>query len=196
MFGPYAGFSMKYLKYGPHSALLNSLRPHNVGPMHDVAGDRRDFVLFLLKELAKNKQAKAAQLRDDYPQADPRSWQLITAGQRVQVVKPGPHSQTKRRRGVMELFGTELVTSADGSLVGLLGASPGASTAPEIALRVLRTTFPDCVPRWKATLQDMVPSYGRRLNDDVGLFDEMTSWTNRVLELTDPGRDSADVKAV
>lgn len=196
MFGPYAGFSMKYLKYGPHSALLNSLRPHNVGPMFDVAGDRRDFVLFLLRELAKNKRAKTAQLLDYYPQADPRSWELITAGQRVQVVKPGPYSPTKRRRGVMELFGTELITSADGSLAGLLGASPGASTAPEIALRVLSTTYPDHVPRWRATLQGMVPSYGRRLNDDVGLLDEMTSWTNRVLELTDPGRDSADVKAV
>ena len=47
-----------------------------------------------------------------------------------------------KKGGVLQ-FGTEVVTGADGSIAGLLGASPGASTAVSIMLGLLQTCFPD-----------------------------------------------------
>ena len=48
---------------------------------------------------------------------------MIHAGQRVQVIK-----QDAKGRGVLQ-FGTELIVGGEGTIAGLLGASPGASTA-------------------------------------------------------------------
>ena len=46
-------------------------------------------------------------------------------------------------------FGTEVVTARDGSISGLLGASPGASVAVHIMLEVLRQSFPSQFETWK-----------------------------------------------
>ena len=50
-------------------------------------------------------------------------------------------SRTDTGRGVLQ-FGTELVVGGDGSIAGLLGASPGASTAVSAMLTLLERCFP------------------------------------------------------
>lgn len=183
MFGPYAGFSTRFLKNGRLTDLTRSLRRDNIMPLLHVANDRRDLVTFLVKELAKNQRRKAGQLADYYPDADPDDWELITAGQRVQIIKPGPPAGGKTGRGRIQLFGTELVISRDRTLAGLLGASPGASTAPEIVLRAVLESFPEKRASWTARIAEMVPSFGHELNEDPRLLAEITAETSRVLDL-------------
>ena len=106
--------------------------------------------------------AKFRTLKEFMPSADPKDWEFIAAGQRVQVMKtkPGSHS------GVLE-FGTELVSAADGSIAGPLGASPGASTAVSAMIQLLGDCFPADFDRWNPRLQKMMPSMS------VGNADEL-----------------------
>lgn len=160
LFGPYAGFTPKFLKYGSWFDLFASIKWHNIGPMLAVAAQNFSLVSYLVKELLATRSQKLQALWDFYPSADPDDWYEQTAGQRVQVIKPDP-----QKIGVLQ-FGTEVVTSADGSMAGLLGASPGASTAAPIMITVLERCFPDRIAGWKKTLQKMVPSYGTALSDN------------------------------
>ncbi|MBI9114399.1 malate:quinone oxidoreductase [Sanguibacter suaedae] len=153
MFGPYAGFSTKFLKKGSLLDLFRSVRPSNILTMLTVAKDNWDLTAYLIREVTKSRWSKFRALRDFMPTADPKDWEFITAGQRVQVMKTKPGS----RGGVLE-FGTELVTSADGSIAGLLGASPGASTAVPAMVDLLERCFPDRFPAWHRELATMMPS--------------------------------------
>jgi malate dehydrogenase (quinone) len=112
------------------------------------------------------------------PGAEQHDWDMITAGQRVQVIKRDPATG----RGVLQ-FGTELVVGGDGTIAGLLGASPGASTAVSAMLTVLERCFPDRIPAWRPALQEAIPSYGRRLSEDAGLLAQVRAETKQVLEL-------------
>ena len=112
------------------------------------------------------------------PRAEQADWDMVTAGQRVQVIKRDPATG----RGVLQ-FGTELVVGGDGTIAGLLGASPGASTAVSAMLTVLERCFPDRVAAWRPLLQEAIPSYGRRLNDDPALLAEVRAETMQTLEL-------------
>ncbi|WP_144763520.1 malate:quinone oxidoreductase [Curtobacterium sp. 9128] len=177
MFGPYAGFSPKFLKQGSIFDLVRSIRPHNLRPMLSVAFSNFDLVRYLIGQLLASKSKKFDALRDFMPAAEPEHWHRITAGQRVQVIKPD-----KDKGGVLQ-FGTEVITSADGSIAGLLGASPGASTAVPIMLGLLRKCFPDRWDRWEAAVRVMVPTYGKDLGHDAALADETLERTAKVLGL-------------
>jgi malate dehydrogenase (quinone) len=177
MFGPYAGFSPKFLKKGSIFDLPFSVRPHNLGPMLSVARDNFDLVRYLVGQLLAGKKKKFAALQEFYPEADPKDWYFITAGQRVQVIKRHPE-----KGGVLQ-FGTEVVAAADGSIAGLLGASPGASTAVPIMLDVLERCFPDRMPGWDSSLSRMIPSRGTRLSDDTTLAAATVQRTTRTLAL-------------
>src|SRR5690606_19341773 len=131
---PYAGWSMKVLKHGSCLDLLRSIRPGNVIPMLAVGLHNLDLLKYLIREVTASREARMRTLRQFMPTARERDWELITAGQRVQVIKKG------KGGGVLE-FGTELVTSADGSIAGLLGASPGASTAVATMVDLLERCF-------------------------------------------------------
>jgi malate dehydrogenase (quinone) len=96
----------------------------------------------------------------------------------VQVIKRDPATG----RGVLQ-FGTELVVGGDGSIAGLLGASPGASTAVSAMLTLLERSFPDRIPAWRPLLQEAIPSYGRSLSDDPALLAEVRLDTMQTLEL-------------
>jgi len=87
-----------------------------------------------------------------------------------------------RRGGALE-FDTTVLAAADGSIAGLLGASPGASTAVSAMLGVLQRCFADRYQTWLSTLKEMVPSLGAGLSDEPVLFEELRSWTNKALEL-------------
>jgi len=160
MFGPYAGFSPKFLKTGSVFDLFASIRAHNLVPMVAAGLGNLSLVRYLVGQLAASKRSKFADLQQFFPDADPADWYRITAGQRVQVIK-----KDAKKGGVLQ-FGTEVVAAADGSIAGLLGASPGASTAVPIMIGLLEKCFPDRVEGWKPTLTRLVPSYGTLLADD------------------------------
>jgi malate dehydrogenase (quinone) len=160
LFGPYAGFSPKFLKTGSWFDLFASIRPHNLGTMIGAGLKNLDLVLYLVRELLASRAHKVASLREFFPKADGADWRLITAGQRVQIMKRGADG-----KAVIQ-FGTEVVASADGSIAGLLGASPGASTAVPIMLDVLARCFSDRLPGWEPELRRLIPTYGTRLSDE------------------------------
>jgi malate dehydrogenase (quinone) len=179
MFGPYAGFNTKFLKSGSWLDLFATIRPHNLIPMLRAGAANLDLVRYLVSQLAASEKKKFAALQDFIPNADPKDWYRITAGQRVQVIK-----KDEKKGGVLQ-FGTEVVTSADGSIAGLLGASPGASTAVPIMLDILDRCFPDQMAAWTPQLKKMVPSYGKKLSDDPKLAEKTLETTQKVLEITE-----------
>ena len=162
LYGPYAGFSPKYLKNGSNLDLVKSVKTDNLGPMLDAGWDNMELTRYLINECRKNHGDRCDMLRDFYPAAADGDWKLITAGQRVQIIKRGPSG-----RGMLQ-FGTEVVAASDGSLATVLGASPGASTAVSIILQVLEKSFPQKMEsaEWKARLAEMVPAYGIDLKQD------------------------------
>jgi malate dehydrogenase (quinone) len=159
LFGPYAGFSPKFLKTGSWFDLPGSIRPGNIGPMLAVARDNFDLMKYLVGELLASRAKKLKALQEFMPTARSEDWELITAGQRVQVMK-----KDAKRGGVLQ-FGTEVVAAEDGSIAGLLGASPGASTAVPIMIDLLKRCFPDKFDGWLPTLKALIPTAGTTLND-------------------------------
>ncbi|GAA1638768.1 malate:quinone oxidoreductase [Microbacterium flavum] len=158
LFGPFATFSPKFLKHGRITDIVAQVRPGNILPMLKVAVDNPGLIKYLVGELAKNHGKKVDSLREFMPTARDEDWELLQAGQRAQVMK-----KDKDKGGVLQ-FGTEVITSADGSIAGLLGASPGASTAASIMLGLLKTCFPDRIAAWEPELKALIPSYGTTLN--------------------------------
>ncbi|MBT2483234.1 MULTISPECIES: malate:quinone oxidoreductase [unclassified Microbacterium] len=175
MFGPFATFSPKFLKNGSMLDLVTQVRTHNLWPMLRVALANPDLITYLVGELLKNHRKKVDSLRTFMPTAKDEDWTLIDAGQRAQVMKKDP-----KKGGVLQ-FGTEVVSAADGSIAGLLGASPGASTAVPIMLQLLETCFPDEYPGWEPELRALIPTFGEKLNTDPALAAESTAATAAAL---------------
>lgn len=175
LFGPYAGFKTNFLKHGSLLDLPLSLRPDNLVPMVRAGLDNMDLTKYLIGELLKNRTKHLESLREYYPTAVDDEWELITAGQRVQVIKKDP-----KKGGVLQ-FGTELIASGDGSIAALLGASPGASTAAPIMLNLLARCFPQQLSQWEPRIRELVPGYGVKLNENHQLADELFAYTSKVL---------------
>ncbi|NKX56798.1 malate dehydrogenase (quinone) [Arthrobacter mobilis] len=177
MFGPYGAFSPRFLKHGRAADLPRSVRPANLPTLLSAARSNAGLVAYLVRQILQSPEDRFAELRRFVPDADPADWELITAGQRVQVVK------MVSGKGAIAGFGTEVVTSAGGSLAALLGASPGASASVSIVLDVLRSSFPARFAAWQPRLRAMIPSCGIRLNDDPGLARQVRSHFGWVLQL-------------
>lgn len=177
LFGPYAGFSPKYLKAGSWLDLVRSVKPDNVLTMLSVAKDEMPLTLYLIRQVLQKQVSRIEVLKDFIPEADGSDWTLIHAGQRVQTMK-----RTRDKRGILQ-FGTEVVTSGDGSLAGLLGASPGASTAVSIMLDVIQRCMPDEYKAWLPKLKDVIPAHGVDLSKEPKLVREIHEKTSRVLHL-------------
>lgn len=177
MFGPYAGWTPKFLKQGSLWDLPGSVKPGNLLQMLAVAPPNLDLMTYLVSEVAATPAKRFAALLEYMPSARQEDWELITAGQRVQVIAPDAD-----KVGVLQ-FGTQLITAADGSIAGMLGASPGASTATTIMLGMLRSVFPDRIDGWEPTIRKMVPSLGTDLADDAGAAHRSLEATASVLGL-------------
>jgi malate dehydrogenase (quinone) len=178
LFGPYAGFTPKFLKNGSWSDFFASIRWHNLIPLVAVGLGNFSLVRYLVGEVFASRAKKLQALWDFYPLADPDDWYEQTAGQRVQVIKPD-----SAKGGVLQ-FGTEVITSADGSMSGLLGASPGASTAAPIMLTLLERCFPARIEGWTPGIRAMVPSYGTELSSNKALAAKNQARTAKALGLS------------
>ncbi len=177
VFGPYAGWSPKFLKHGHVTDLPRSVKPGNLLSMLGVGVTELALVNYLIAQLRLSEPDRVRMLREFVPSAKGSDWELTVAGQRVQVIR-----RDRRKGGALE-FGTTVVSDADGTIAGLLGGSPGASTAVPIMLDVLRRCFAHRYQSWLPTLKEMVPSLGAKLSEEPALFDEVWSWGTKALQL-------------
>jgi malate dehydrogenase (quinone) len=179
LFGPYAGFSPKFLKSGSNLDLFKSVKPNNLLPMLAAGRDNMSLTKYLINECRKSHNDRCESLREFFPEAKNGDWKLITAGQRVQIIKRNPD-----KTGILQ-FGTEVVSAGDGSLAAVLGASPGASTVVSIILDVLAKCFPQEMnaSAWTAQLAEMTPAYGKSLSADKAMYVELREKAHRQLQL-------------
>ncbi|HAR05158.1 MAG TPA: malate dehydrogenase (quinone) [Pseudomonas sp.] len=180
LFGPYAGFTTKFLKRGSFMDLPLSIRPSNIGPMMAVARDNMDLTRYLIKEVMQSMEDRLATLRGFYPEAKAEDWRLEIAGQRVQIIKKDP-----KKGGILQ-FGTELVAAKDGTIAALLGASPGASVTVSIMLDLLERCFPEQYrsQAWSSKLQEMFPAREATLQNDAAAYREISQMADKRLGLT------------
>ncbi len=180
LFGPFAGWSPKFLKQGKVTDLPFSVRPDNLVSMLGVGLTEMGLLKYLIGQLLLSEAARVENLREFAPTAKNSDWELDIAGQRVQVIR-----KAKGKGGVLE-FGTTVLSAADGSIAGLLGASPGASTAVPAMFDVMQRCFADRYPSWEPKLKEMVPSLGTKLSENPKLFDEVWAHGTKVLKLDNP----------
>ncbi len=183
LFGPFAGFTTKFLKAGSKLDLFKSVRGNNLLPMMDVGINNMDLTKYLISEVMQSHEDRMNSLREYFPQASSEKWTLAAAGQRVQIIK-----KDGSKGGKLE-FGTELVAAKDGSLAALLGASPGASVAVQAMIEVIERCLADKLSAddqdtsWQARLKEWIPSYGESLIDNGELLTRTREQTLSVLGL-------------
>ena len=180
LFGPFAGFTPKFLKTGSNMDLLGSVKPNNVFTMLAAGAKNVPLTKYLIGQLMLSKEQRIEELREYVPTAKSEDWDLVVAGQRVQVIK----DTDAGGKGTLQ-FGTEVVSAADGSIAALLGASPGASTAVHVMLEVLEKCFPSRMVEWEGKIKEMIPSYGISLTENPRLFQDLHTSTGRTLGLNE-----------
>ncbi len=182
LFGPYAGFSTKFLKNGSYLDLPLSIRANNIRPMLAAGIHNLPLTKYLIDQVRQSPEDRLKALQEYFPEAKMEDWELEIAGQRVQVIK-----KDEKEGGVLE-FGTEVVSAKDGSIAALLGASPGASTAVSIMLGLLPRCFPEkaASAEWQRKLKEMIPSYGLSLAQDEELCQSIRNHTSMILGLAQP----------
>lgn len=178
LFGPFGGWTPKFLKKGSYLDLFKSIRVDNIPSYLGVAGWNFDLVTYLVQEVFKSFDGRIDDLREYVPSADGADWEEVIAGQRVQIIKPA----TPPHFGSLE-FGTALVNDQDGTIAGILGASPGASIAPAAMLELLERCFGERMIDWSDKLYEMIPTYGKSLKHDERMYDEQWAYTQDKLQL-------------
>ncbi|WP_276354452.1 malate:quinone oxidoreductase [Cohnella caldifontis] len=190
LFGPFAGFSPKFLKTGSVFDLITSVKPHNLFTMLAAGVKNVPLTKYLIQQLMLSKEQRMEELREFIPNAKGEDWDMVVAGQRVQVIK-----DTDAGKGTLQ-FGTEVVSAADGSIAALLGASPGASTAVSVMLELIRKCFPQHMKAWEPKLTEMIPSYGVSLLQNPELIEQIHASTSQALGLGKPQPAKAERQTV
>ncbi|WP_088832277.1 malate:quinone oxidoreductase [Paenibacillus tyrfis] len=178
LFGPFAGFSPKFLKTGSMFDLIGSVKPNNVFTMLAAGAKNVPLTKYLIQQVMLSKEQRMEELREFIPNAKSEDWGMVVAGQRVQVIK-----DTTAGKGTLQ-FGTEVISAADGSIAALLGASPGASTAVSVMLELVKRCFPQQLKAWEPKIKEMIPSYGVSLLKNPELIEEIHTSTGRTLGLS------------
>lgn len=182
LFGPFAGFSTRFLKTGSRMDFAKSFRADNVLPMISAGLRNVPLTRYLIEQVRLSHEDRVEVLKNYVPSAKKDDWELKQAGQRVQVIK-----KDEGMKGKLE-FGTEAVVASDGSVAALLGASPGASTAAAIMFSIL----PKCFKKeskseaWQAKLKEMSPSFGLPLANDEVRVEKTRRRTSEILRLETP----------
>jgi len=179
LFGPYAGFTTKFLKKGSYLDLFKSVKPSNLKSLLGAGRHNMDLTRYLIGEALQKHATRVTTLREFYPQATDADWHLESAGKRVQIIK-----QCDEKGGKLE-FGTEIVAAKDGSIAALLGASPGASVSVQAMINVIERCFSNQIKteQWHRRIKSLIPSYGESLVDDSQLLEQVRSRTLQVLNL-------------
>ncbi|MBM7648184.1 malate dehydrogenase (quinone) [Bacillus ectoiniformans] len=185
LFGPFAGFSPKFLKTGSNMDLISSVKPNNVLTMLAAGAKEMPLTKYLIQQVLLSNEKRVEELREFIPTAKSEDWDVVVAGQRVQVIK----DTEAGGKGTLQ-FGTEVVSASDGSVAALLGASPGASTAVHVMLEVLEKCFPQHMKEWEPKIKEMIPSYGLSLTENPELFHELHASTARTLGLSEREKES------
>ncbi len=180
LFGPFAGFSPKFLKYGSIFDLLTSVKPNNVLTMLAAGAKEMSLTKYLIQQVMLSKEKRMEELREFIPNAKSEDWDLVVAGQRVQVIK----DTEAGGKGTLQ-FGTEVITAEDGSIAALLGASPGASTAVQVMLDIIQRCFPQHMEEWEPKIKEMIPSYKESLMENTELLHDIHTSTAQILGLED-----------
>ncbi|RNF39903.1 malate:quinone oxidoreductase [Planococcus salinus] len=180
LFGPFAGFSPKFLKTGSNLDLLGSVKPSNVFTMLAAGAKELSLTKYLVQQVMLSNEKRVEELREFIPTAQLEDWDVVVAGQRVQVIK----DTEAGGKGTLQ-FGTEIVTAEDGSIAALLGASPGASTAVHAMLEIFERCFPENLKEWEPKIKEMIPSYGVSLSENPELLQEIHVTTARALGLNE-----------
>ncbi|UOQ46979.1 malate:quinone oxidoreductase [Gracilibacillus caseinilyticus] len=186
LFGPFAGFSPKFLKTGSMFDLITSVKPDNLFTMLAAGAKNMSLTKYLIEQVMLSKEKRMEELREFVPDAKSEDWDIVIAGQRVQVIK-----DTDAGKGTLQ-FGTEVVHSADGTIAALLGASPGASTAVSVMLQVIKECFPHKIDEWEPKLKEMIPSYGEALLENPDLIEEIKTTTAKALQLNERPQSTDD----
>ncbi|MCG7408304.1 malate:quinone oxidoreductase [Paenibacillus sp. ACRRX] len=179
LFGPFAGFSPRFLKTGSMFDLLTTVKTHNLVTMLAAGAKNVSLTRYLIQQVMLSKEKRMGDLREFVPDAKSEDWDLVVAGQRVQVIK----DTADGGKGTLQ-FGTEVISAADGSIAALLGASPGASTAVNVMLELITQCFPQHIKEWEPKIKEMIPSYGVSLVEYPELFHEIHTLTTRTLRLS------------
>ncbi len=180
LFGPYAGFSTKFLKNGSYLDFPMSIEVHNIWPLISAGWKNLSLTKYLVQQVFQSMEDRFEFLQKYYPDAKIEDWELVEAGKRVQIIKEDPEEGGGKLQ-----FGTEIVTDKDLTLAALLGASPGASTSVSIMLELLHKCFPNQIKStaWQEKLKEMIPSFGNSLIEDGDLLRKIRANTTEVLKL-------------
>ncbi|WP_234111730.1 malate dehydrogenase (quinone) [Chryseobacterium sp. R2A-55] len=178
LFGPFAGFSTKFLKEGSYLDLPESINFRNIRSLFGAWWHNLPLTQYLVRQVAMTKSQRMQHLREFVKDAKDQDWELKIAGQRVQIIKKDPDLGGKLE------FGTEVVVNENGTIASLLGASPGASTAAYAMLQVLEKCFPEKLKNeWHRKILEIIPSYGQNLSENPELTERIRNYSKEKLQL-------------
>ncbi|WP_339226044.1 malate dehydrogenase (quinone) [Oceanobacillus sp. FSL K6-2867] len=180
LFGPFAGFTPKFLKTGSLLDLITSVKSDNLLTLLSAGVKELPLTKYLMQQVVLSNEKRMEELREFIPNAQSKDWDIVIAGQRVQVIEDTEDGG----KGTLK-FGTEVVCGADGSVAALLGASPGASTAVHVMLNVMERCFPEQMKEWEPKIKEMVPSYGIALSENPALYREIEATIQETLGLSE-----------
>ncbi len=179
LFGPFAGFSSKFLKSGSYADLFKTVKGKNIKSLLGAFWHNMDLTGYLVGQLKMSHADRVEVLRSFIKDAKDEDWELVVAGQRVQIIRAD-----KEEWGALQ-FGTEVVHNPEGTVTALLGASPGASTAVHIMIQVLQHAFPQKMKTkaWKEKLDEMIFLWDKNADESPEEFRKIQKQCSDSLKL-------------